>query len=213
MLLPRNLRAHLAAFLCMALAAPATLAAVLTLNRYGSPPEQVSGPREIQFEVKPPPPPKPPKQERRRPQRRRQSPRRAPLPPPPDLGAQLSGVDLGLGDLQLSSLDAVSDQVLGDMDDVVHTESTVDTRPVPRETTPIEVPAVAKARNLSGHVLLNVLIGKEGQVLQVKVLEADPEGVFEDAVIQAVRNWTFEPATYRDRPVEVWATLPVEFQP
>ncbi|MEZ6187574.1 MAG: energy transducer TonB [Planctomycetota bacterium] len=107
----------------------------------------------------------------------------------------------------------MNDEVLGDLDEVVHTEDTVDSRPVPRETTPIEVPARAKAQHLGGRLVLSLLIGADGRVRQARVLEADPPGVFEDAALVAVRGWVFEPATYQGRPVEVWATLPVEFAP
>ena len=211
--MPRETRAHAAALACMLVGAPATLAAVLTLNRFSQPPADAHGPSEISFEVKPPPPPPPKQAPERRPPRPSRAQPRAALPPAPALGAELSGVDLGLGALDLVSLDAVSDSVLGDMDDVVHTESTVDQRPAPRETTPIPIPALAKQRNLSGHVLLNLLIAKDGRVKQVKVLEAEPRGVFEDAATVAVRGWLFEPATYQGVPVEVWATLPIQFQP
>ena len=65
----------------------------------------------------------------------------------------------------------------------------------------------------NGHVVVNLLIGIDGNVKAIKVLEADPPGVFEKAVIQAVRFWRFEPAVYDSQPVEMWATLPVRFDP
>lgn len=205
---------HLLGLLSALLAGPATLGLVLALNHFGTarPPEARS--REVAFQVAPPPPRKPPERpEERRPPPPRRAARPVAAPPAPTLAADLSGVDLDLPGFQPEPLRAVDEAVLGDLADVVHTESTVDRRPVPRLTTPIEVPAQARARNLSGRLLLSVLIGADGAVKRVKVLEAEPPGVFEAAAIGAVSTWTFEPATYEGRPVEVWASLPVEFNP
>ena len=207
------LRAHLFGMACALLGAPATVGAALAMNRLGASKAPEARAREVAFEVVTPPKPPRPKEEppEKRPPPRRTS--RAPSPPAPALAAELPGVDLDLAAFQPERLAAVDERVLGDLDDVVHTESTVDRRPVARSTSPIDVPAGARARNLSGRVVLSLLIGADGAVKRVKVIEAEPPGVFEEAAIRSVSTWTFEPATYRDRPVEVWATLPVEFAP
>ncbi len=212
-----SLRAHVTGVMAALAGAPATLGLVLTLNRAVAGPPPDAGPRDVAFQVQAPPPrpkPRPPEEQQRPP---RQAPRNAPrvaLPSAPTLGAELSGVDVGLSAFADGALDAVrADDALGDLDDVVHTEDTVDARPQPRLTTPIEVPAAARARNLSGRVVLSLRIGADGRVKAARVLEADPPGVFEEAALSAVRGWEFAPATYRDRAVEVWATLPIEFQP
>lgn len=210
-----NARAHAMGLVATLVGAPATLGLVLALNRAVAGPPQDTGPRDVTFQVQTPPPkPKPKPEEPQRQQR--PAPRNAPrvaLPAAPSLGAELSGVDVGLSTFAYDALDTVPDEALGDLSDVVHTEETVDSRPQPRVTTPIDVPAAARARNLSGRVVLSVRIGSDGRVKALKVLESEPPGVFEDAVLAAVRGWEFAPATYRDRPVEVWATLPIEFQP
>lgn len=208
------LRAHLLGLACALLAGPATLGAVIGLNRLGSARAPEARSREVSFQVEPPPPrTPPPRPERQKPPPPQRAPRHAPLPPLPSLAADLSGVDVDLPAFQPEALRAVEETVLGDLEDVVHTEATVDRRPTPRLQTPIEVPAAARARNLAGRLVLSVLIGDDGQVRRVKVLEADPPGVFEEATVRAVSGWVFEPATYKDRPVEVWATLPIEFKP
>lgn len=210
-----SLKAHLAGLALTAVAAPATLVLVLAMNRAVTAPDKDKGGGEVQFQVQQQAPkPKPVKKEEPPPERRPQrSTTRAALPPAPSLGTELSGVDVGLSAFAVDPLDTVSDAALGDLGDVVHTEETVDTRPVPRVTTPIEVPADARARNLAGRVVLSLRIGADGAVRAVKVLESSPPGVFDAVVTAAVRGWEFEPATYRGQPVEVWATLPVEFSP
>ena len=60
-------------------------------------------------------------------------------------------------------------------------------------------------------MILSVLIGPTGQVERVKVLEAQPAGVFDDVAAAGVQTWKFEPATYRGENVRVWATQRVRF--
>ncbi|MGE0711436.1 MAG: energy transducer TonB [Planctomycetota bacterium] len=212
--LRQRLLPHAGGLAVMLLAAPATLAGVLALNRYSTASEAAPATREVSFQVEPPAPkPKAPPKRRAEPRRQARAPQRALLPPPPSLGPALSGVDLGLDAFKPQGLAGVADAALGDLQQVVHTEETVDRRPQPRVTTPIEVPAAARSRNLSGRLLLSLLIGKDGRVRQAKVLEAEPAGVFDAAALSAVRTWEFEPATYRGEPVEVWAALPIQFQP
>jgi protein TonB len=197
-------------------ATPATVAGIVALNRIGGAPEEARGPREVAFEVErrrekaPPPEPQPLRAERRR----APASERAALPKLPEVaGADLAGVDLDLPELRLEGLGPVSEKVLGDLERVVHTEATVDRRPAPLVKTPIEAPEDARRRNIAGRVVVNLLIGTDGSVRAVKVLEAEPPGVFERAVIDAVRGWVFEPAVYRGETVEMWATLPVRFTP
>lgn len=207
-----SLAAHAAGLLLTLAATPVTLGLVLAMNRPVPPPAADRLRGEVAFAVKPPPRPKPPAEQR---QERRSAPQgpRVALPPAPALGAELSGVDVGLGTLDLDPVGEVADEALGDLKDVVHTEETVDTRPAPRSTTPIEVPPAAQARNQAGRVVVSLRIGPDGAVRAARVVQADPPGVFDAAVLAAVRQWQFEPATYRGQPVEVWATLPIEFQP
>ena len=58
---------------------------------------------------------------------------------------------------------------------------------------------------------LRVLIGKSGRVEKVKVVDASPDGVFDEAAVSAVRTWQFEPALYRGEKVRVWAKQVVRF--
>lgn len=208
-----SFKAHLLGLAFSLAVPPLTVAGVLGMNSLISAPE-VATSREVSFEVEPQAPkPKPKRRQTRKPQRRNRSTQRTAAPPPPSLSAALSGVAFDLPAYELGSLDAVGDEVLGDLDDVVHTEETVDTRPVARSTVPIDVPAQAKAKHLKGRLVLSLLIGADGRVRQARVLEAEPAGVFEEAALRSVQQWVFEPATYQGRSVEVWATLPVEFAP
>jgi TonB family protein len=54
-------------------------------------------------------------------------------------------------------------------------------------------PQSAQARGIEGHVILEVLISVRGQVMEAKVLSAEPQGLFEQVAIEAIKKWTFEP--------------------
>lgn len=138
-------------------------------------------------------------------------PRRAPPRTQPIVGleGQLAGMDFGLPQFETEGgLDAAS--ILGEGSGTM-TDDTVDTPPRPIVQNPMPYPARAKSQGITGYVLLSVLIGPTGSVEQVRVLEANPSGVFDEVAVAGVRGWRFEPAQYRGEPVRVWATQRVRF--
>jgi outer membrane biosynthesis protein TonB len=44
-----------------------------------------------------------------------------------------------------------------------------------------------------------------------KVLEAEPQGVFETSVLNGTRDWRFVPARYKGEPVQVWVKQKISF--
>lgn len=183
---------------------------MILMNQAAHEPEAKDVGPTVSFQVPPPrpaPEQKPPERERR-PTTRTDQPALAPLP---DLGSSLSGIAVALPDFQVEGVSNVSESLLGDLDDVALTEDAVDTPPSPRNRVIPVYPERAKQRDLEGNVLVSVLVGVDGQVKSVKILEANPPGVFDEAVATAVRQWTFGPATYRGNPVESWVNIPFPF--
>jgi TonB family protein len=76
---------------------------------------------------------------------------------------------------------------------------------------PAYPPLALKAR-LGGLVLLRVLVSEKGAPQQVDVVRRAPAGLTESAV-EAVRKWTFAPATKGGVPVKTWMTVPIPFEP
>ncbi|PKM08095.1 MAG: energy transducer TonB [Gammaproteobacteria bacterium HGW-Gammaproteobacteria-4] len=150
-----------------------------------------------------------PKEAVRKPEPPKRQTRAAPTPLL-GLDASLSGLDFGLPAFDSSELD-LGQGLLGDGGDVVMTDDSVDQAPRPILQTPMAYPARAKAQGITGYVLLSVLISPTGQVEKVKVLEAQPAGVFDDVAAAGVQNWKFEPATYKGEQVRVWARQRVRF--
>ena len=63
---------------------------------------------------------------------------------------------------------------------------------------------------VEGRVLVRVLIDKTGVVRKVEVESSSP--LFDDAAVEAVRQWTFRPAVESGEPVAAWIRIPIVFR-
>lgn len=157
------------------------------------------------------------KKPRERPVRRERpkpSPRASAKAPPPAFAGAMAGLDLDLGSFAgIKTAGDPKQLITGGpaAKDLVMTEDAVDELPKVRRQVAAKFPPRARARALTGKVALRILIDEGGQVRQVEVTSASPEGVFEDAASEAVRQWEFEPATYRGKPVRMWFELAMRF--
>lgn len=52
-------------------------------------------------------------------------------------------------------------------------------------------PESARAAGIEGHVIVGYDVTVDGTVENVRVIESDPPGVFDDAALAAVRAWRF----------------------
>jgi TonB family protein len=66
-------------------------------------------------------------------------------------------------------------------------------------------------QGFSGTVILETVIDKDGRVGDVRLLKGQPYGLSEKA-IDAVKQWTFKPATLDGKPVKVYYVLTVNFK-
>lgn len=64
-------------------------------------------------------------------------------------------------------------------------------------------PPVAKAAGTEGLVVVRYGIAVDGRVVNARVESAEPEGVFEEAALKAVRSWRYNPAIRNGEPVAV----------
>lgn len=77
---------------------------------------------------------------------------------------------------------------------------------------PLDYPGEARAKGLTGEVLLRVQIGQAGSVEGVEITRAEPPGVFEEAAQKAVRSWRFEPAFIKGKPIVSWVNQKIRFE-
>jgi TonB family protein len=87
----------------------------------------------------------------------------------------------------------------------------VDSPPKATKRVPAKYPDMARKLKLQGSVGLNVLISETGAVLDAKVVtSAHP--ILDQAAVDAVKQWTFEPASKKGVKVKVWYPVKMAFQ-
>ncbi|HEX7038354.1 MAG TPA: TonB family protein [Pseudomonadales bacterium] len=64
-------------------------------------------------------------------------------------------------------------------------------------------PRYALTRNIEGYVLVEFTIDTLGRVVDVQVIEARPEGVFEQAALQAAQRFRYKPRVVNGQPTPV----------
>ena len=64
-------------------------------------------------------------------------------------------------------------------------------------------PAAAKADHVEGVVVIRYGVSQDGRVVNAKVERAEPEGIFEEAALAAVRSWRYNPALKNGQPIAV----------
>ena len=73
-------------------------------------------------------------------------------------------------------------------------------------------PSTALRQGIQGTTLLKVHVLVDGRVGDVLVQQTAGHPDLDQAAIEAVRRWRFEPARRGNDPVAMWVLLPVEFQ-
>jgi protein TonB len=129
----------------------------------------------------------------------------------PNLNANLAGSSFGL---DLGKLDqmGIDDELLGENGDVIMDENSVDTKPVALSRSGVTFPEKALNANIShGKVEIRMLIDQFGKIKNTEILESTPVGIFDDAAMAMVQNWTFSPAKYKGRSVSIWVKQMVKF--
>jgi protein TonB len=183
---------------------------VLVMNRYASEVDQVKAPKSTQLDIVKQIKPKAKKKTRKVKPKRVRKTARAPAPFK-GLSSSLSGIDLGLPGFGDGGLDDLSSGLLGKTGPSVMTEDLVDVPPKPKSRGAFKYPASAKKNGIKGYVVLSLLIDENGRVDQVQVLESSPTGVFDEAALQGINAWRFEPAKYEGKKVKVWAKQKIRF--
>ncbi len=94
----------------------------------------------------------------------------------------------------------------------VFTTRMVDMPPrVMRPVNPI-YPFEAKADGIEGKVTLRFVVDENGNVQNPEVIKADPEGVFDEAALDAIIRYRFVPAKLGGEAVKCYAVLPMGFK-
>ncbi len=110
-------------------------------------------------------------------------------------------------------VDSFIPEVIED-DDEVYDFFAVEEQPAPVKKITPEYPELARRSEMEGTVLVQIVIGKDGRVESATVVGVRPEqakGYFEDAALEAAKQFEFSPAKQRGKPVKVKRNLPFQF--
>ena len=78
-------------------------------------------------------------------------------------------------------------------------------------TTQVKYPREALQRREHGTVIVRVLVGADGLPKQVEVEKSSGSPRLDNAALEAVRRWTFQPGTLGGVAQSVWARVPIAF--
>ncbi len=127
----------------------------------------------------------------------------------PKMSSLISGLSFGLPVFDLS-LDAAQ----GGLDELSNNSKKaheLDIKPKLIFRPPLEFPEQALEEGMSGFVKVSLLIGRDGGVEDIRLVEAQPGGVFEQAAIANVKTWKFRPGQVNGRPVASWQLQRISF--
>ena len=86
----------------------------------------------------------------------------------------------------------------------------VDEEPVRLRIDPPVYPEMARDAEVEGTVLVRVLVGTDGKILDCLVIDG-PQALHDAAVVCA-KTAVFKPALVQNKPVEVWVMMPITFR-
>jgi periplasmic protein TonB len=75
-----------------------------------------------------------------------------------------------------------------------------------------QYPDAALNDRVSGTVTVQYTVDKKGRTRDIKVTESSPPGVFDRAVMDAIREWRYRPAKYHGEPVAVPVRTLIRFE-
>jgi len=85
-------------------------------------------------------------------------------------------------------------------------------RPFYRKHPAPKYPRIARIRGYQGNVVLEVLVDRNGNVGDLRVLKSSGYPILDKAAEAAVKNWSFEPGIIGEDKVEMWVRIPIRFE-
>jgi protein TonB len=84
-------------------------------------------------------------------------------------------------------------------------------RPVLLKGNPPRYPQIALRARIEGRVVLQAVIDTQGHVHDVSIVKGGLPMGLDQAAVDTVQTWLFEPAKLQGRPVKVYYTLTIDF--
>lgn len=124
----------------------------------------------------------------------------------PDVG-HISGGGRGATDTEVTGTVAAKVEPLPRLGEYVH----MDQMPEPIFEFKPEYPELAKAAGVEGLVVVRVLVGKDGSVLDAVLDDRLQSPLLNAAALDGARRWRFTPALRSGHAVPVWTAIPFRF--
>jgi protein TonB len=145
------------------------------------------------------------------------------LPPPPsEVSAPVVPIEAAEGDEEAADASAFAPTSYSNIDEVPmppppSSEQSqefyaFDEAPVLIKFVSPKYPDLARQAGIEGTVLLNVLIGDDGKVIQVSVIQSDVTPAMEKSAQEAAKQFMFKPAKQRTVPVKARMAIPIRFK-
>jgi protein TonB len=71
---------------------------------------------------------------------------------------------------------------------------------------------MARRRGFEGIVILEVLVGSNGSVLDLRIASPSGHPILDKAAVRSVKNWVFDPGMKGKEIVEMWVKVPIRFE-
>jgi len=84
--------------------------------------------------------------------------------------------------------------------------------PLYRTNPPPDYPRMARRRGYQGNVVLEVLVGRNGTVGDLRVSKSSGYPVLDRAALDSVKKWTFVPGMQGNERVKMWVKVPIRFE-
>ena len=91
-------------------------------------------------------------------------------------------------------------------------QTMIEARPLYRINPPPKYPAMARRRGYTGQVVLDVLVGQNGSVVELRVFTSSGYDILDNAAVAAVKTWLFEPGLKGSKKAEMWVRVPIRFE-
>ena len=75
-----------------------------------------------------------------------------------------------------------------------------------------QYPRMARRRGYEGVVTLKVLVSREGEVLEVRVLKTSGYSILDEEAKRTVIKYRFEPGSQNGEKIDMWGSIPIRFQ-
>ena len=145
------------------------------------------------------------------------------LPPPPkEVSAPVVPIEAAEGDEEAADADAFAPTSYSNIDEVpmppppssdqAQEFYAFDEAPVLVKFVNPKYPDLARQAGIEGTVLLNVLVGDDGKVMQVSVIQSDVTPAMEKSAMEAAKQFLFKPAKQRTVPVKARMAIPIRFK-